>query len=85
MKILTLILITLAASGSLRAADEPKATYPLATCVVSGKKLGSMGAPYVFVYKDTEVHLCCEYCRPKFDKDPAKYLEPLKKAAAPQS
>lgn len=51
--------------------------YPLETCIVSGEKLGEMGKPYVFVHKGTEVKLCCETCRPKFDKNPAKYLAKL--------
>jgi YHS domain-containing protein len=50
------------------------AEYPLTTCVVSGEKLDGMGKPYVFQYQGTEVRLCCEDCRAKFDKDPAKYL-----------
>ncbi|MEI8294734.1 MAG: hypothetical protein WCG66_12270 [bacterium] len=53
------------------------AEYPLKTCVVSGEKLGEMGEPFVFVYEGTEVRLCCEMCKPKFDKNPAKYLEKL--------
>lgn len=57
--------------------------YPLETCVVSGEKLGEMGKPYVFVHDGTEVHLCCEKCRAKFDKNPSKYLAKL--AAAKKS
>lgn len=53
------------------------AEYPLTTCVVSGEKLGAMGEPFVFVHEGTEVRLCCDHCKPKFDKDPAKYLEKL--------
>ena len=39
--------------------------YPLATCPVSGDKLGEMGKPYTFVYQDKakninqEIKLCC--------------------------
>ena len=36
-------------------AEEPASDYPLTTCVVSGMKLGSMGAPYVHRAGDTEV------------------------------
>jgi len=32
----------------------------LATCPVSGEKLGEMGKPVVFTYKDQEVKLCCK-------------------------
>ncbi len=51
--------------------------YPLTTCVVSGEKLGEMGDPYVFTYQGTEVKLCCDHCKAKFDKNPAKFMEKL--------
>ena len=49
------------------------------TCPVSGKELGSMGAPYLYTYKqagqpDRTVALCCKGCVKKFESDPAKYL-----------
>jgi hypothetical protein len=73
-------------------ADDSKSgkdTYPLTTCVVSGEKLGEMGAPYVFIYKDPkikndpgrEVRLCCPSCLKDFKKDPAKYLKKIDDAA----
>ncbi len=65
-----------AALGFLRADEK----YPLETCVVSGEKLGAMGEPYVLNYEGTEVHFCCEHCKPRFEKQPAKYLEKLKAA-----
>ena len=43
-------------------ADQKKG-YPLDTCVISGKKLGSMGDAVVFVEGDQEVQLCCKSCR----------------------
>jgi len=54
--------------------------YPLTTCVVSGEKLGEMGAPVDYIYKeegkpDRLVRLCCKMCISKFKKDPAKYLK----------
>jgi YHS domain-containing protein len=49
---------------------------------VSGDKLGEMGKPYVFVYQDQEVKLCCPNCKKDFDKDPAKYLKKIQDAAA---
>lgn len=52
--------------------------YPLDVCVVSGKKLGSMGEPHVFVYKGQQVKMCCDHCMPKFNKAPEKYLAKLK-------
>jgi len=72
-KSLTLLLLTSALCWA--------GNYPLTTCVVSGEKLGAMSEPYVFTYKGTEVKLCCDQCKPKFDKDPAKYMEKL----APQA
>lgn len=56
--------------------------YPLATCVVSGEKLGEMGKAYVFTYEGQEVKLCCKDCKKKFDKDPAKYMAKIKEAEA---
>ena len=54
-----------------RAKVKPK-PYPLDTCIVDGMKLGSMGAPYVFVYQGQEIKLCCPDCKPVFLKDPKK-------------
>lgn len=51
--------------------------YPLDTCVVSGQKLGSMGAPVVKDYDGREVRFCCESCVPKFEADKAKYLKKI--------
>lgn len=56
-----------------------EAGYPLDVCVVSGKKLGSMGEPYTYEHKGTTVKFCCKHCLPKFEKEPAKYLAKLKK------
>jgi len=53
----------------------------LATCPVSGEKLGGdMGKPYVFTYKDQEVKLCCKGCKKDFDKDPEKYIAKIRAA-----
>jgi YHS domain-containing protein len=54
----------------------------LATCPVSGEKLGEMGKPVVFTYKDQEVKLCCKGCKKDFDKDPEKYLKAIRAADA---
>lgn len=43
--------------------------YPLTTCPITGKKLGSMGEPIVKVYGGREVRFCCGGCPPKFEKD----------------
>ena len=53
----------------------------LKTCPVSGEKLGGdMGKPFVFVYKEQEVKLCCKSCKKDFDKDPAKYMKLIRAA-----
>jgi YHS domain-containing protein len=52
----------------------------LTTCPVSGDKLGEMGKPYVFTYKDQEVKLCCKSCKSDFDKDPKKYMAKIRAA-----
>ena len=52
----------------------------LATCPVSGEKLGEMGKPYTFTYKDQEVKLCCKSCKKDFDKDPEKYMKLIRAA-----
>jgi YHS domain-containing protein len=52
----------------------------LTTCPVSGEKLGEMGKPLVFTYKDQEVKLCCKSCKKDFDKHPEKYLKLIRAA-----
>jgi hypothetical protein len=53
----------------------------LTTCPVSGDKLaGDMGKPFVFVYKNQEVKLCCKDCKKDFDKNPDKYLALIRAA-----
>lgn len=51
--------------------------YSLDVCIVSGEKLGSMGAPVVYVHEGQEVKLCCKSCLPDFKKEPAKFLAKL--------
>lgn len=51
--------------------------FPLATCPISGGKLGSMGAPIIKTYDGREVRFCCKSCPPKFEKDLAKSLGTL--------
>ena len=80
MKFLTFIL-TILGTGSLALAGENKPAYPLTTCVVSGEKLDAMGGPVVFTYEGQEVRLCCEHCKPKFEKHPEDYLKKIKDAS----
>ena len=65
--------------GEVTKKEEVK-PYKPDTCMVSGEKLGTMGAPVVFVYQGQEIKLCCKGCRKKFDKDPAMYLKKLAEA-----
>ena len=69
-------LATLAPLGY--AAEPPKDTYPIDTCIVSGEKLGgSMGDPVIFDYKGREIRFCCPACKPKFEANPDEYLKKL--------
>lgn len=58
-----------------------RASYPLATCVVSGKKLGTMGKPHELLHGVRLVRLCCKGCVDAFTKEPARYMRKLDKAA----
>ena len=78
----TALAFTAQADTSTNAPVKPD---KLATCPVSGEKLGGdMGKPYVFVYQGQEVKLCCSGCKKDFDKDPAKYIKKIQDAAAPK-
>lgn len=48
--------------------------YPLATCPISGKKLGEMGAPVTRLYDGREIKFCCDQCPSSFEKDLAANL-----------
>ena len=54
--------------------------YPLDTCVVAGKKLGSMGEPYAYEFEGKKVYFCCEGCKEDFKADPKKYLAKIEAA-----
>lgn len=58
--------------------------YPLATCPVSGQKLGSMGEPIVKEYDGREVRFCCDACPAAFEKDMEKYLAEIDKKIVEQ-
>ena len=53
--------------------------YPLDTCIVSDKKLGSMGDPMVIDHEGQQVKFCCSPCIDDFKKDQAKFLAKIKK------
>lgn len=55
--------------------------YPLATCVVSGEKLGGeMGKPVDYVYRNRLVRFCCKGCITRFEKDPKTYWKKMDRA-----
>jgi YHS domain-containing protein len=93
LKMLTAVVLTvpfLTVPFAGLAADAPgstnsaSATNPkpdlMATCPVSGDKLGEMGKPYTFVYQGQEIKLCCPGCKKDFDKEPAKYVAKIRAA-----
>lgn len=75
------------ADGTNSAASSKPVPYPLDYCVVSGDKLGGdMGEPVVFIYQtngiNQEIKFCCAMCRPKFLKEPDKYMKVITDAEA---
>ncbi len=78
-----LVLVLLAGTFPARADDQQKPKpYPLNTCAVCGMKLGDMGKPVVFVYKDREIKVCDKDEEAAFKKDPAKYVKKIDEAEA---
>jgi len=59
-------------------------SYPLSVCIVSGKRLGSMGEPIIKNYDGREVRLCCPACVEPFEADKAGYFKKLDEAIAKQ-
>lgn len=57
------------------AAQKP--TYKLATCPISGEKLGSMGAPVEMVINNRLVKLCCKGCEAAVKKNPTAVFAKL--------
>ncbi len=69
--------VLLGAVHAAEPATQNTTPYPLKICIVSGDKLGQMGAPTVINYKGTELQFCCKDCLKDFEKDPEKYLKRL--------
>ena len=69
--------------AAIIAAEEEN--YPLETCVVSGKELGSMGEPVDYVYDNQLVRLCCAGCIKALEEHPDKYMGKLEEARARQA
>ena len=70
-------------TNTMTSATKPT-RYPLKTCVVSGEKLGEMGAPIEFVYTNNganqEIKFCCPMCKGRFLKDADTYMKTIKAA-----
>ena len=86
---LLVVSTTVRADGTNSVAPAKPVPYPLTTCIVSGEKLGGdMGDPIVFIYQDKakginqEVKFCCPMCKPKFIKEPDKYMKIILDAEA---
>jgi len=58
---------------------EQSKTYPIKTCLVSGEPLE--GAGFEMLYGVRLTRFCCEKCGKAFQKEPAKYMAALDKAA----
>src|SRR5262245_57368277 len=76
------LLATLVAAGpasddaALIAAQKP--SYPLTTCIMSGKPLGGGGmTPVDIIYEGRLVSFCCSHCQAEFNKNPAEGLKKL--------
>ena len=54
--------------------------YPLTTCVISNKKLDSMGPMVDYVWENQLVRFCCAPCIERFNEDPQKYVKKIMSA-----
>jgi len=59
--------------------EAQKKTYPLTTCLISGKTIEGDGVDYM--YGTRLVRFCCPKCPEAFLKDPTKHLAQLSDAA----
>lgn len=76
-------LVSILTSGAF-AADkkfQPKTKpYPLATCLVSDEKLGSMGDAHVLTEGNQEIQLCCKSCLKDFQANKEANLKKVAEA-----
>ena len=80
-------LLTALHAESTYTRDKSAAPSQIDICIVSGEKLGGMGAPYRYVHRadgepDRLVMLCCEMCVGRFQSNPERYLAKLDKMLA---
>jgi len=71
--------LTLFSADSTQTKEKVK-PYPLDKCIVSGEKLGSMGAPHVITNGTQEVKFCCKGCLKDFNKDKARFMKKIEQA-----
>jgi hypothetical protein len=74
-------LVPLSGQAADKKAEKLK-PYTLKTCIISGDKLGEMGDPFVYKYKDREIKFCCKGCLKDFNKEPDKYIKKIEEAEA---
>lgn len=70
------------ATATSETVDPNVIAYPLDTCIVADKKLGSMGKPHEFVHKGRQFKYCCIGCDDKFQKNTDKYIKKFDDAIA---
>ena len=70
------------AAATSDAVDPNVIAFPLDTCLVADKKLGSMGEPHTFVHEGREIKFCCEGCDDEFKTNTAKYIKKFDDAVA---
>ena len=69
-------------AATSEAVDPNVIAYPLDTCIVADKKLGSMGKPHVFVHEGRQFKYCCEGCDDEFQANTDKYIKKFDDAVA---
>lgn len=70
------------AAATSEAVDPNVIAYPLDTCIVADKKLGSMGKPHVFVHEGRQFKYCCIGCDDEFKANTDKYIKKFDDAVA---
>lgn len=71
------VMITMVAVGFLTQAlpaAQAKDPQPQVTCPVSGEPVQDLQSAPKSEYKGKTYYFCCPACKPKFDKDPEKYV-----------
>lgn len=64
--------------GNMEASAAPAASPSLISCPVKGDTIASQEkAAGKSVYKGKTYYFCCPSCKPKFDKDPDRYIPKL--------